>query len=124
MRNQSEKKTSYAVMAIAIAWLSVWTPACLAMGAAQVPLSATSVCDCKSCSEGCLACACVQVDGVSTYAVARSAATSVSTPHAPPAVVIKWLAPIQLPTATHPAYDQPPPVPPRSINLRYCVFLK
>lgn len=124
MKARSQRRVPYVVMVITLTWLSLWTPACLAMGALQMSTAAASTCDCQSCSAGCLACACVQVSGDGNYAIARAGAAGVPAMQVPPALPSGVLLPDGHAAANWRVRNRPPPGGQPPFRTIYCTFLK
>jgi len=106
-------------------WLSLWMPACLAMGAAaQVSAPGSMACDCPFAGQpGGMAAACAHVDGLGTYLDAKSTPVDLHVFHAVPATPIEGSVPVRDPVTVSPPVDGPPPYSRRSLHLQYCVFL-
>lgn len=115
------------VMAAMVTWLSLWTPVCLAMGAANAAMPPSMECGYVTHSpgrQGDMTARCVQVSGFATYLEVKSAHTATHVFHPPAAAPLAWSFPAQAGITIPPVRDDSPPSPSRPLNLRYCVFLK
>lgn len=124
MKRQQHRRAFLAFMTAMMLWLSVWTPACLAMGAAQSSMPSSIGCNCPFAGQpGGMAAGCAQVDGLSTYFHAKSTSTDTPSFHVLPMGPVEWSAPVRRVTTALPKLDLSPPPSHRPLNLRYCVFL-
>lgn len=124
MNGGTTRKAAYIAMVMAVAWLSLFTPACLAMGVVHAPSSVSSTCDCGLDANACLAHACAQLAGSTAYVAAKAVMAEPPNSQAAPAPALNWTAAIRHAAAAMQLPDWSPPVPIRSTNIRYCVFLK
>lgn len=125
MNGRMYRKASYLAMVIAVAWLSLFAPACLAMGEAHGLTSTLNTCDCGSGADACLAHACAQLAGSTTYVAVKAVMAKTPNPQPlAPTPAVDWNAAIRHAAVAVPLPAVPPPVPIRSTNIRYCVYLK
>ncbi len=128
-RHQSVRHSQYTqlLMAIAVLWMSIWTPYCLATGqvSAALPSSMHQICGAQSTLPGMgMATRCVVVSALAHYAGVRASRPPAPVFHpfaltAPPPLALR---PVSRPIAR--ISVRTPRLPPTSLTLRYCVFLK
>src|SRR5574340_2049 len=82
-------------MVMAVAWLSLFTPACMAMGVVHAPSSVSSTCDCGLDANACLAHACAQLAGSTAYVAAKAVMAEPPNSQAAPAPALNWTAAIR-----------------------------
>lgn len=111
------------IMVLMMAWLSLWTSTCLAMGAGQSSKPGMT-CDCPFAGQsGDMAAGCDKVDNLNTYVDAKPVLVGIPIFHALSPAPIELLPVVSLVTAVLPATDRPPPRAPRRLNIEHCVFL-
>ena len=111
------------IMALMMAWLSLWTSTCLAMGAGQSSMPGMA-CDCPYAGQaGDMAGGCAKVDNLSSFVDAKPVLADIYVFHALPSAPIALLPTVSYVATVLPATDRPPPRTPRRLNIEHCVFL-
>lgn len=111
------------IMTLMMAWVSLWTPTCLAMGVGKSSMQGMT-CDCPFAGQmGGMSAGCAKVENLSTYVHANPIIADIHVFDALSPAPCDLLPDVRRVSTVVPAIGRPPPRKPRQLNIEHCVFL-